>query len=86
MSKFSIGDVILINSDSWDSKKFVVEGIIGSVYLGYDEDSDDHQAFVYSEKELASLEARVDDGTKEVTLEQVAEKFGVDVSEIRIKE
>lgn len=64
---------------------FEVQGKIGKVYIGVDEDD---EAVLYTAKQLESYEYEIkqEETTTEVTLEEVAEKMGIPLENLRIKD
>ncbi len=89
MSKYNVND-ILVDEDG-DYCKVLGVGNFGlevTTYYGTREDAEQDNKFCwYKSFDRFEVEGlRLDDGIKEVTLDDIANKFGVDVKNIRVKE
>lgn len=82
--KFSVGDELI----SHRSYNLLVIGVAeqdGTVYYTT-LDTDDQTARVFREESLNGCTVKQEEEVKEVTLSEIADKFGIDVSKVRIKE
>lgn len=89
MSKYNVND-ILVDEDG-DYRKVLGVGNFGLELTTYhstrEEAEQDNEFREYiSFDDLGDDGLRLDDGIKEVTLDYIASKFGVDVKNIRVKE
>lgn len=78
--KYSVGDVLESNI-----RELEIQGVVGKVYITID---DDKESTTFSEEELADCgyTLKTDDHITEVTLDEVAEKMGIPVDKLRIKD
>lgn len=89
MSKYNVND-ILVDKDG-DYRKVLGVGNFGLELTTYhstrEEVEQDNKFYAHiSFDDLRDAGFRLDDGIKEVTLDDIANKFGVDVKNIRVKE
>lgn len=86
MDNLQQGDVLV--SDNSYKDDLVFQGKIGDMF-GFIEDDSDSTAVWLSKTELENSGYKLKDAESEqteVTLEEIADKFGIDVKELRIKE
>lgn len=83
MNPFNLGN-ILVNSGDYDYDR-VVQGRIGDIV--FTTDSDDRRARIESYQCLQEddWKLKTEDEVTELTLDQIAAKFDIDVSKLRVK-
>lgn len=81
MDNLQIGDTV-VRGDDWCNESFTVEGKLGRVYIGFDEDE---IAYLHTAKELEEQEFKLPSDVLEVTVAEVSKKFGKTVKIVEDK-